>query len=172
MTNMLSSLAQGRVAILLEGGYNLDSISHSMTMCAKALLGDPLHTPRFEPLNPAAVSTIQRVVSHQQPYWSSLRFHVDLPEGDVLPPCQVNKKVLSIEEQLKQLQLESSSAINEQPEAITEGCVLLMVASGVTEAPPPKTLQEYLLLPENIEVINTEFSVIEPLMIIFKNGFQ
>ncbi len=35
MTHMLTSLAGGRVAILLEGGYNLSSISHSMTMCCK-----------------------------------------------------------------------------------------------------------------------------------------
>jgi histone deacetylase 6 len=152
MTNMLSSLAQGRVAILLEGGYNLDSISHSMTMCAKALLGDPLPSPRIEPLNPAAISTIKQVVSHLLPYWSSLCFHVDLPEGDVLPPCEVTKKPLSIEEQLEKLQLESSGATSQEPETIVEGTVLLLEACGVTESAPPKTLQEFLLLPENVEV--------------------
>lgn len=151
MTNMLSSLAQGRVAILLEGGYNLESISHSMTMCAKALLGDPLPSPRIEPLNPAAISTIKQVVSHQLPYWGSLCFHVDLPEGDVLPPCEMSKKPLSIEEQLDQLQLESSGTTSQEPDTFVEGTVLLLEACGVTEA-PPKTLQEFLLLPENVEV--------------------
>ncbi|XP_046454451.1 histone deacetylase 6-like isoform X3 [Daphnia pulex] len=162
MTNMLSSLAQGRVAILLEGGYNLDSISHSMTMCAKALLGDPLPSPRIEPLNPAAISTIKQVVSHLLPYWSSLCFHVDLPEGDVLPPCEVTKKPLSIEEQLEKLQLESSGATSQEPETIVEGTVLLLEACGVTEAAPPKTLQEFLLLPENVEAMKegTLFSVV------------
>ena len=124
MTNMLSSLAQGRVAILLEGGYNLESISHSMTMCAKALLGDPLPSPRIEPLNPAAINTIKQVVSHQLPYWSSLSFHVDLPEGDVLPPCEMTRKQLSIEEQLKKLQLESDTS-HEPQTGLVEGTVLL-----------------------------------------------
>lgn len=143
MTHMLSSLAQGRVAILLEGGYNLESISHSMTMCAKALLGDPLPSLRFEQINSTAVTTIQRVVNHLIPYWSALRFHVDLPEGDVLPS---EIKPISIEEQLEQLQLSQS----EDPSEILE-------ASGITKSTPdssvePKTLQEFLLFPENIEV--------------------
>ncbi|KAK3101488.1 hypothetical protein FSP39_003983 [Pinctada imbricata] len=40
MTHMLSSLANGRVVLALEGGYNLDSISNSMARCMSVLLGD------------------------------------------------------------------------------------------------------------------------------------
>jgi acetoin utilization deacetylase AcuC-like enzyme len=42
MTHQLSGLAEGRVVVALEGGYNLSSISESAAMCARALLGDPL----------------------------------------------------------------------------------------------------------------------------------
>jgi acetoin utilization deacetylase AcuC-like enzyme len=42
MTHQLSGLAEGRLVLALEGGYNLSSISEAATMCARALLGDPL----------------------------------------------------------------------------------------------------------------------------------
>lgn len=38
-THWLSSLANGKIILCLEGGYNVNSISHSMVMCTKALLG-------------------------------------------------------------------------------------------------------------------------------------
>ena len=87
MTHFLTSLANGRVAILLEGGYNLDSISHSMVMCTKALLGDPLPAPKLKPITKSGLTTIKRVVNHLRKYWTSLRFHVDLPkQTDVVRP--------------------------------------------------------------------------------------
>ncbi len=42
MTHHLAGLAEGRVVVALEGGYNFTSISESMYMCARALRGDPL----------------------------------------------------------------------------------------------------------------------------------
>jgi histone deacetylase 6 len=72
MCRMLSSLAEGRVAVLLEGGYNLKSVSDSMMMCSNALLGDPLPTPKIEAIQPEADVTFQRVVKYLLPYWSSL----------------------------------------------------------------------------------------------------
>jgi hypothetical protein len=38
MTRQLLRLADGKVAIILEGGYNLDSISQSALACVKQLL--------------------------------------------------------------------------------------------------------------------------------------
>lgn len=144
MTHMLSSLAQGRVAILLEGGYNLDSISHSMTMCAKALLGDPLPSPLVAQIHPGAVTTIQRVVHNLHPYWSSLRFHVDLPEDDVL---LLQAKPINIEDQLEQLTICQSEESIEILEAV--GGTVSTLDSDLK----PKTLQEFLILPENVEVL-------------------
>ena len=46
------------------------------------------------------------------------------------------KKPLSIEEQLDQLQLESSGATSQEPDTFVEGTVLLLEACGGTEAPP------------------------------------
>uniref|UniRef100_A0A673ABV7 Protein deacetylase HDAC6 n=1 Tax=Sphaeramia orbicularis TaxID=375764 RepID=A0A673ABV7_9TELE len=78
LTHLLMSLAGGRVLLILEGGYNLSSISDSMAMCTSVLLGDPppsLVTP-LPPPHHCAVATINEVIRHLSPYWSSLRIHI------------------------------------------------------------------------------------------------
>uniref|UniRef100_A0A667ZSV4 Protein deacetylase HDAC6 n=1 Tax=Myripristis murdjan TaxID=586833 RepID=A0A667ZSV4_9TELE len=77
LTHMLMSLAGGRVLLILEGGYNLTSISESMAMCTSVLLGDAppsLATP-LPPPHHCAVATINDVIRHHAPYWKSLRIH-------------------------------------------------------------------------------------------------
>jgi len=49
MTKMLSYLADGRVVMGLEGGYNLSSISESVSSCVSVLLGDTC--PSLPPIN-------------------------------------------------------------------------------------------------------------------------
>lgn len=44
----LMSLAQGRVAVVLEGGYCVDSLAEGAAITLKTLLGDPC--PILEPL--------------------------------------------------------------------------------------------------------------------------
>uniref|UniRef100_A0A3Q2C8W2 Histone deacetylase domain-containing protein n=1 Tax=Cyprinodon variegatus TaxID=28743 RepID=A0A3Q2C8W2_CYPVA len=75
LTHMMMSLAGGRVLVILEGGYNLTSISDSMAMCTSVLLGDPppsLVTP-LPPPHHCAVATIREVIRQHLPYWRSLR---------------------------------------------------------------------------------------------------
>uniref|UniRef100_A0A3P8PSC9 Protein deacetylase HDAC6 n=1 Tax=Astatotilapia calliptera TaxID=8154 RepID=A0A3P8PSC9_ASTCA len=81
LTHMLMSLAGGRVLVILEGGYNLSTISDSMAMCTSMLLGDPppaLVTP-LPPPHHSAVATINEVIRYHVPYWRSLR--IDVPES-------------------------------------------------------------------------------------------
>ncbi|KAM9828612.1 histone deacetylase 6 isoform X2 [Syngnathus typhle] len=81
LTHMLMSLACGRVLLILEGGYNLTSISDSMAMCTSVLLGDPppsLETP-LPPAHRSAVAAINEVIRHHAPYWKSLR--INIPES-------------------------------------------------------------------------------------------
>lgn len=85
-THWLSSLANGKIILCLEGGYNVNSISHAMTMCTKALLGDPLpvlHTTGKAP-SASCIETIQNVWSVHQKYWKSLRFNQKLPAFNAL----------------------------------------------------------------------------------------
>lgn len=82
LTNMLMTLANGRLALLLEGGYGLKSIADSMAGCVRAMLRDPLPAPNYRrnadarPL-PGAVAAIRKTIQHQMPYWSVLRYHDD-----------------------------------------------------------------------------------------------
>lgn len=83
-THWLSALANGKVIVCLEGGYNVNSISYAMAACTKALLGDPL--PMLltnKRLNASCVESIQNVLSVQQKYWRSLRFNKKLPNFDI-----------------------------------------------------------------------------------------
>merc|ERR1719483_547813 len=73
MTHQLAALAEGRLVIALEGGYNLTSISDSMVMCARAVVGDPLPTPNMcSEVKQSAVDTVRNVILAQLPYWSCL----------------------------------------------------------------------------------------------------
>lgn len=49
LVSPLMSLAQGRVAVVLEGGYCLDSLAEGAAITLKTLLGDPC--PLLEPLD-------------------------------------------------------------------------------------------------------------------------
>ena len=40
MTKQMQSLANGKVALVLEGGYELKPMSDSAEMCLRALLGE------------------------------------------------------------------------------------------------------------------------------------
>uniref|UniRef100_A0AAY5KCG4 UBP-type domain-containing protein n=1 Tax=Esox lucius TaxID=8010 RepID=A0AAY5KCG4_ESOLU len=74
LTHLLLGLAGGRVLVILEGGYNLTSISESMSACTSVLLGDPPPPlPCRSPPHPNAAVSINNVIRTHAPYWRSLR---------------------------------------------------------------------------------------------------
>uniref|UniRef100_A0A8D2KSB5 Protein deacetylase HDAC6 n=1 Tax=Varanus komodoensis TaxID=61221 RepID=A0A8D2KSB5_VARKO len=79
MTHLLLSLAGGKVVLVLEGGYNLESIAESMTMCTRSLLGDPPPSlGRLKAPHPSALQSLACVAAVHRKYWKSLR----LKEGE------------------------------------------------------------------------------------------
>lgn len=121
-THWLSSLAAGRIILCLEGGYNVNSVAYAMTMCAKALLGDPMpvlqHTQK---VNGSCIETIQKVLSVQQKYWKSLRFGKKLPnfENDKSPLDELArtfKDIQLVQHEADGNAKESGSARQSQPE--------------------------------------------------------
>nr|XP_016846280.1 PREDICTED: histone deacetylase 6 [Anolis carolinensis] len=77
MTHLLLGLAGGKVVVVLEGGYNLESISESMTMCTRSLLGDPPPAlGRLKAPHPSALQSLACVASVHRKYWASLRLEV------------------------------------------------------------------------------------------------
>ncbi|OMO91968.1 Histone deacetylase superfamily [Corchorus capsularis] len=73
MTSMLSALSGGKLLVILEGGYNLRSISSSATAVIKVLLGE---SPAPEPENivpsKAGLHTVLEVLKIQMKYWPTL----------------------------------------------------------------------------------------------------
>ncbi|XP_072025993.1 histone deacetylase 6-like isoform X2 [Amphiura filiformis] len=77
LTHMLMGLANGKVVVLLEGGYSMKGLAEGISMCTKALLGDPC--PPYEDLGKpydCAVETILEVIAHHKPYWQCLEYQV------------------------------------------------------------------------------------------------
>lgn len=107
MTHLLTPLANGKVIVALEGGYNLTSIAYSMVLCTKALLGDPL--PRLslnKKIHPGAMASFQNVLDAHDQYWSVLRpFRKHLTHKRRLIP--LGKYETSLEAQMTDLKLQS-----------------------------------------------------------------
>ncbi|XP_065053795.1 histone deacetylase 4-like isoform X2 [Rhopilema esculentum] len=77
MTKKIMSLANGRVVLSLEGGYNLSSLCDSAEGCMRALLGEEIPEMREESLvtrpNPNAVKSLERVVDVQSKFWPIIK---------------------------------------------------------------------------------------------------
>lgn len=73
MTSMLTSCSEGRLLVILEGGYNLRSISSSATEVVKVLLGE---NPSYDTVRAApskeGMQTVLEVLEIQQQYWPVL----------------------------------------------------------------------------------------------------
>ncbi|XP_055509051.1 polyamine deacetylase HDAC10 isoform X2 [Leucoraja erinacea] len=88
LTQLLMPLANGKLCVVLEGGYNLRSLSESVCMTIRALLGDPV-PPLVGQMAPciSAVETIQNVTAVHQPYWKCLKYH----EGIIIKDPRLKK---------------------------------------------------------------------------------
>ncbi|XP_065780530.1 polyamine deacetylase HDAC10 isoform X3 [Muntiacus reevesi] len=88
LTQLLQMLAGGRVCAVLEGGYHLESLSQSVCMTVRALLGDPA-LPLSGPMEPqgSALESLQRVRAAQAPHWVSLQQQGAAPVLSPGTPC-------------------------------------------------------------------------------------
>lgn len=73
MTHMLMSLAGGKVAVCLEGGYNLHAISNSALAVARTLMGEPPPKMEMPKLNKDAAKLLAKVQAYQAPFWDCMR---------------------------------------------------------------------------------------------------
>ncbi|RAH49355.1 histone deacetylase hdaA [Aspergillus brunneoviolaceus CBS 621.78] len=81
MTHMLMTLANGKVAVCLEGGYNFRSISKSALAVTKTLMGDPPDRLHSTTPSEAATTTVRRVMMIQSAYWSCMYPKAPQQEG-------------------------------------------------------------------------------------------
>jgi hypothetical protein len=78
LTAQLQELSEGRLVMLLEGGYNLDSIANSFAECTKVLLGDTDRHWTKQALgslsaSPVYAATVEKCRKVQSRYWKSVR---------------------------------------------------------------------------------------------------
>ncbi|XP_017601444.1 PREDICTED: gamma-tubulin complex component 6 isoform X6 [Corvus brachyrhynchos] len=75
LTHFLMQLANGKLCVILEGGYHLKSLGESVCMTIKTLLGDPVPqiTGEMAPCL-SAVESIQNVRAAHKPYWKWLAY--------------------------------------------------------------------------------------------------
>lgn len=73
MTHMLMSLADGKLAVILEGGYDLKAISRSALAVGKTLMGEPPEPMDTPPINETAVKVLRKVQQAHAPYWECMR---------------------------------------------------------------------------------------------------
>ncbi|NWH75420.1 HDA10 deacetylase, partial [Piaya cayana] len=73
LTHFLMQLANGKLCVILEGGYHLKSLSESVCMTVKTLLRDPVPqiTGEMAPCL-SAIESIQNVRAAHKPYWKCL----------------------------------------------------------------------------------------------------
>jgi histone deacetylase 6 len=72
MTHMLKSLAKGNLCVVLEGGYNLDSIAKSALRVAKVLIGEPPEELKKDFPKMESIEVVEDVIKIQSKYWKSL----------------------------------------------------------------------------------------------------
>jgi hypothetical protein len=98
LTHMLCGLAEGRVIMALEGGYNLTSISSSFAECAKVLLGDapPPFEEELKAPHKGAIKDIAKTISAHQKYWSQLLPRASGDSGQPEPPLPLETQVSSM----------------------------------------------------------------------------
>jgi histone deacetylase 6 len=72
MTHMLMSLANGKVAVCLEGGYNFAAISKSALEVTRTLMGEPPDRLYATQATDIAIQTVEQVRQIQSRYWNCL----------------------------------------------------------------------------------------------------
>lgn len=73
MTHMLKALARGKLAVILEGGYNLDSISNSALAVAKVLIGEPPESTITAQPFLDTIEVVDEVIKTQSKYWTCFK---------------------------------------------------------------------------------------------------
>lgn len=73
MTHLLKGIAKGKLAVILEGGYNLDSISKSALGVAKVLVGEPPEKTISSQPQSETLEVVDEVIKFQSKYWKCMK---------------------------------------------------------------------------------------------------
>ncbi|KAM9815418.1 polyamine deacetylase HDAC10 isoform 1-T1 [Syngnathus typhle] len=131
LTHLLMNLAEGKLCMVLEGGYNLTSLGQSVRVTVQSLLGDPAPRPaNLQGPCQSALESVQCVRAAHRKYWSCLKHAAEAP------PSDVSTKRIKIEEKLQSGEAAEGKEHVTWPEP--EKCV----------APPVRTA---VVIPEDVD---------------------
>ncbi|XP_063975199.1 histone deacetylase 4 isoform X7 [Diachasmimorpha longicaudata] len=92
MTQQLLELANGKVVLALEGGYDLAAICDSAQECVRALLGDEITPIKEEELTRVpcqnAVDTLQKTIAIQMSHWPCVKLTAHVVATSALQASQ------------------------------------------------------------------------------------
>ncbi|KAL1791005.1 histone deacetylase 9 isoform X1 [Sigmodon hispidus] len=96
LTKQLMTLADGRVALALEGGHDLTAICDASEACINALLGNEALGPLDEDVlhqipNMNATASLQRIAEIQSKYWKSIKM-MAVAKGCAPPGSQLQEE--------------------------------------------------------------------------------
>nr|XP_048271363.1 histone deacetylase 9 isoform X5 [Myodes glareolus] len=95
LTKQLMTLADGRVALALEGGHDLTAICDASEACINALLGNELGPLEEDVVhqtpNTNAAASLQRITEIQSKYWKSIKM-VAVARDCALPGSQLQEE--------------------------------------------------------------------------------
>lgn len=148
LTHFLMQLANGKCCVVLEGGYHLRSLSESICMTVKALLGDPLPQLHGE-MTPclSAVESIQNVRAAHKPYWKCLAYKDGAIVQQASTKREVHGAVLTSVKTKKEVEMETNRFLDSHMKNI-----LIPVPPARTAAAVSET--QALLLPNGVLVCN------------------
>ncbi|KAI9823121.1 MAG: Histone deacetylase hda1 [Phylliscum demangeonii] len=72
MTHALMGLAEGRVVVCLEGGYNLRSISNCALAVTRTLAGGPPERLKLKKISKQGMEDVRKTMKSQSVYWDCL----------------------------------------------------------------------------------------------------
>lgn len=84
MTHMLSVLANGKLMLALEGGYNVDAIVKSAHACVEVLVGDEPRGLQLTSASASATNAVQDVIRVQSRHWKCMGQAIEPTDGECL----------------------------------------------------------------------------------------
>ncbi|XP_065224812.1 polyamine deacetylase HDAC10-like isoform X2 [Planococcus citri] len=101
LLNSLKALANGKVAVVLEGGYFLKSLAEGAALTLRALLGDPCPNinPLSEPNKPDdnLLETIRNVIHSHRPYWKCFQIYDTFSPSKLPLPSNCHNPTIKFE---------------------------------------------------------------------------
>ncbi|KAJ8683063.1 hypothetical protein QAD02_018855, partial [Eretmocerus hayati] len=120
MTQMLMSLADGKVVLALEGGYDLAAICDSAQECVRALLGDEPTPVRDEELTRRpcqnAIDTLQKTIAIQMSHWPCTKLLAHTVGMSVLEASQKEHDETETVHAMASLSMQQQNSLTKTPE--------------------------------------------------------